>query len=227
MITKKKKKKRKSKMQKKGFFETLKEEFTSTPKSEEKKEPVKKKKVKKQHITNDEGCLLLAEAIVKQAKKDYVKHPKGTLPHDSARYFVLNEWFKTLTLNAADPKKTLESWDDDKYVMDIWREIKTKPMFDQESSKAIGKFYRSMIKTNRIIFWDYLSHLNKEGYLVGSEWDEIMKGKDILKNYGWNPIVDSGERAQAFKPVKTTKGYYISIKAPTYLTRTKPKKEVE
>ena len=226
MITKRTLEKRKSKMQKKGFFETLKEEFTSTLKSEEKKEPVKKK-VKKQHIKSNEGCLLLAEAIVKQAKKDYVKHPKGTLQHDSARYFVLNEWFKTLTLNAADPKKTLESWDYDKYVIDVWKNVKTKPMFDQESSKAIGKFYRSMIKTNRIIFWDYLSHLNKEGYLVGSEWAAIEKGKDILKNYGWNPIVDSVERCQAFKPMKTTQGYYISIKAPVYLTHTEPLKEVE
>lgn len=170
---------------------------------------------------------MLAEAIVKQAKKDYVKHPNGTLPHDSARYFVLNEWFKTLTLSAADPQKTLESWDDDKYVMDIWKEIKTKPMFERDDSKAIGKFYRSMAKSNRIIFWDYLSHLNKEGYLVGSEWAAIEKGKDILKNYGWNPIVDSVERCQAFKPMKTTKGYYISIKAPVYLAHTEPLKEVE
>lgn len=170
---------------------------------------------------------MLAEAIVKQAKKDYVKHPNGTLAHDSARYFVINEWFKTLTLGVADPEKTLKSWDDDKYVIDIWREIKTKLMFEQADSKAIGKFYRSMVKSNRIIFWDYLSHLNKEGYLVGSEWAAIEKGKDILKNYGWNPIVDSGERAQAFKPVKTTNGYYISIKAPVYLTHTEPLKEVE
>lgn len=169
----------------------------------------------------------MAEAIVKQAKKDFIKHPKDTIHHESSKHFVMSEWFKTITLGAADSKKTLDSWEDEKYVYDMWKEVKFKTMFKQEEAKTIGKMFRDKIHTNNIMLWNYLSYLNAEGYLVGSKWDDIEKHADLLKHYGWEYITDSADRCQAFKPVKTNKGYYITMKMPLYLTHTEPKKEVE
>ena len=130
-------------------------------------------------LTDDEGAILLATAILKQARKDYVKGVSGG-KHDPKTWVERSDLFGILTMGKISRSETIKEWDEAKYVYDMFRKVQTMNQ-DKQKLKIFVDECRAIVKKKRLTMYELLLKYDET---FGTRFTNLCRD-DILKQYGW------------------------------------------
>ena len=174
-------------------------------------------------ISNDDGAIALAAAIVRKARTDYIQG--DTYDVEAVTKFVETPWFETLTLGKASPDTVLKDWERSRYVYKTWDRIRFLNS-DEKEAKQDARYFRNLIRERNISLLELVSYLNNK-YCLGIFFKE--EDEALLERYGWPRQFCSERVCETFRPTLSAGGkYYMTSKEPVYLSaRTEPLKEVD